>query len=213
MFDDAGGSLEDVEDIVAIGRPVTVAVLPGLAHSSEVARRARVASLEVILHLPIESTDDTRALGPGGVTMTMDDAQIRTTVRSGLQSVPGAIGVNNHMGSKGTADRRLMRAVLDVVRERGLFFLDSRTTTETVAESMAADMGIPTAARTLFLDNVDEEDAIRGEVQRLITLAVEKGTAIAIGHAQKLTPRVVARMLDEFDRQGVAIVPLSTLVR
>ncbi len=213
IFDDAGGRIEDVEEIIAIGRPVTVAVLPGLAHSSEVARRVTAAGLEVLLHLPLESADGNRALGPNGVTTSMDESEIRAVVRSALESVPGAVGINNHMGSRGSADRRVMRAVLGVARERGLFFVDSRTTVETVAESTAAEMGVPTAARTVFLDNEDDEEAIRREVQRLISLARARGEAIAIGHAQRRAPGVVAQMVDEFDRQGVRIVPLSALVR
>ncbi|MDR7418540.1 MAG: divergent polysaccharide deacetylase family protein [Armatimonadota bacterium] len=213
ILDDAGGSLSDVEAVIAIGRPVAVAVLPGLAHSSEVARRAVAAGLEVLLHLPVEAHSDNEKLGPGAVRVAMSDEDIRSTVRAGLASVPGAIGVNNHMGSRGTADARVMRAILEVVRERGLLFVDSRTTKDTVAESLAAEMGVPTARRHVFLDNEDDEEAIRGEVLRLISLARAQGEAIAIGHAQRLTPRVVARMLDEFDRQGVRIVPLSVLVR
>lgn len=213
IFDDAGGSLEDVEEIIAIGRPVTVAVLPGLAYSSEVARRAVAAGLEVLLHLPLEANADNEKLGPGAVRVAMSDEEIKTTVRAGLASVPGAIGVNNHMGSRGTADRRVMRAVLEVVRERRLMFVDSRTTADTVAESLAVEMGVPAARRHIFLDNTDDEEAIRREVQRLISLARTQGEAIAIGHAQRLTPRVVAQMRDEFDRRGVRVVPLSTLVR
>jgi polysaccharide deacetylase 2 family uncharacterized protein YibQ len=212
IFDDAGGRLADIEEIIGIGRPVTVAVLPGLAYSSEVARRASAAGLEVLLHLPLESKDGKR-LGPGGVTLAMDDAQVQRTVRAGLASVPGAIGVNNHMGSLGSADRRVMRAVLGVVRDEGLLFVDSRTTTETVGEELAAEMGIPAARRHVFLDNVDEEEAIRGEVQRLISLARVRGTAIAIGHANRLAPRVIAQMLEEFDRHGVTLVLVSDLVR
>jgi len=212
IFDDAGGRLADVEEIIAIGRPVTVAVLPGLAHSAEVARRARAAGLEVLLHLPVEPNDSTQALGPGGITVDMDDAAIQATVRADLASVPGAVGVNNHMGSKGTADRRVMRAILGVVKERGLFFLDSVTTPKSVAGPVATEVGVRAAARTVFLDNVDEEEAIRGQIQHLIALARARGTAIAIGHAQRLTPRVVASMRDEFDRQRVMFVPLSTLV-
>jgi polysaccharide deacetylase 2 family uncharacterized protein YibQ len=213
IFDDAGGSLADVEDIIAIGRPVSVAILPGLAHSSEVARRAVAAGLEVLLHLPVEANADNDKLGPGAVRVAMADDDIKRTVRAGLASVPGAIGVNNHMGSRGTADPRVMRAILEVVREHHLVFIDSRTTKETVAESLAVEMGVPAARRHVFLDNTDDEEAIRQQVQRLISLAHTQGEAIAIGHAQRLTPRVVAQMRDEFDRQGVRIVPLSTLVR
>ncbi|MDR7543132.1 MAG: divergent polysaccharide deacetylase family protein [Armatimonadota bacterium] len=212
VFDDAGGSLEDVEEIIAIGRPVTVAVLPGLAHSSEVARRAAAAGLEVILHLPIEATGH-QPLGPHGVRVSMSDAEIAATVRAALHTVPGAVGVNNHMGSLGTADRRVMRAVLAVARQKGLYFVDSRTTADTVAADVAAELGVPRASRTIFLDNANEEEAIRAEVQRLISLARTRGEAIAIGHAQHLAPRIVAQMRDEFDRQGVELVPLSMLVR
>ncbi|MGH2375288.1 MAG: divergent polysaccharide deacetylase family protein, partial [bacterium] len=211
IFDDAGGSPDDVEEIVAIGRPAAVAVLPGLAYSADVARRSRAAGLEVLFHLPVESADD-RALGPGGVTVAMSDAEIHGAVRSGLASVPGAVGVNNHMGSKGTADRRVMRAVVEAVREAGLFFIDSRTTAETVGESVATELGVPTAARAVFLDNENDEDAIRAQVRRLITLARERGAAIAIGHVRRRTARVLGTMLDEFERAGVAIVPPSTLV-
>ena len=212
VFDDAGGSLPDVEEIIAIGRPVTVAVLPGLTHSSEVARRAAAAGLEVILHLPIEPTDPNHALGPDGVTVAMDDAEIRATVRGALRSVPGAVGVSNHMGSRGTADRRVMRAVMAVIRDEGLFFVDSRTAAGSVGETVARETGVRTASRTVFLDNVDEEGAIRTEVQRLISLARARGGAIAIGHAQRLTPGVIAHMREEFDRQGIRLVSLSALV-
>ncbi len=213
IFDDAGSSADNVEEIIAIGRPVAIAILPALAYSAEVARRARAGGLEILLHLPVESADEAKALGPGGVTVTMTDAEIHAAVRSGLASVPGAVGVNTHMGSKGTADRRVMRAVIEVVREAGLFFIDSRTTTDTVAEAVAADMGVRTAARAVFLDNENEGEAIRAQLRRLITLAKERGSAIAIGHVRRLTAGVLANMLDEFDRAGVAIVPLSTLVR
>lgn len=213
IFDDAGGSLAHVEDIIALGRPVTVAVLPHLAHSAAVARRAREAGLDVLLHLPVEPEDDTKAMGPGGVTTTMEDGQIRAVVRSDLDAVPGVIGVNNHMGSKGTADYRVMRVVLEVVRGAGLFFVDSLTTPRSVVAPVAEEVGVRTATRAVFLDNENEETAIRRQILRAMTVARERGSAIAIGHAQRLTPRVVLSMLGEFDRTGVVLVPVSTLVR
>ncbi len=213
VFDDAGGALADVEEIIAIGRQVTVAVLPGLRHSAEVAQRAQSAGLEVILHLPLEPMDGAKALGPGGVTVTMGEAEIHATVRAGLASVPGATGVSNHMGSRATADRRVMRAVMEVVRERDLFFLDSKTTPHSVVGSAAAEAGIRSAARTVFLDNENDPEAIRREIRRLIETALRHGEAVAIAHAQRLTPRVVAEMLPEFDRAGIVLVPVSALTR
>jgi polysaccharide deacetylase 2 family uncharacterized protein YibQ len=212
VFDDAGGSLEELAAITEIGRSVTVAVLPALRHSSEVSERARAAGLEVILHLPIASVDGERRLGPGAVTIDMNDDTITATVESDLRSVPGAIGVNNHMGSAGTADRRVMRAVMRAVKAHGGFFLDSRTTTGTVVEEVAAEVGVKTARRAIFLDNDEGEASIEQQVRRMIEMAKARGAIVAIGHAQRLTPRVIARMLPEIDRHGVELVPISTLV-
>jgi len=213
IFDDAGGSLEDIETIIALGRPVTIAVLPGLRFSREVAQRARSAGLEVFLHLPLEAGDSAKALGPGGITSVMSDAEIAAAVREALASVPGAAGVNNHMGSKGTADPRVMRAVLGVVKAQGLIWVDSRTTTATVGAQLASEMGIPAASRHVFLDNEDNAAAIRTQIVRLIEIARWQGEAVAIGHAHRLTAQVLREMLGEFDSVGIELVPASALVR
>jgi polysaccharide deacetylase 2 family uncharacterized protein YibQ len=213
LFDDAGGSVEDIEAIIALRRPVTIAVLPGLRFSRDVAARAREAGLEVFLHLPLEAGDSTKALGPGGITTAMNDEEIASAVQAALASVPGASGVNNHMGSKGTADERVMRAVLGVVKARGLVWVDSRTTTATVGARLASEMGIPAASRHVFLDNDDDAAAIRTQIERLIDVARRQGEAVAIGHAHRLTAQVLREMLGEFDKLGIELVPASALVR
>lgn len=212
IFDDAGGSLEDVEAIIALDRPVTIAVLPGLRFSRDVAERARAAGLEVFLHLPLEA-DPPQPMGPGGIAVAMSDEEIAATVSAGLDSVPGAIGVNNHMGSRGTADTRVMRAVLGVVKAHGLIWVDSRTTINTVGAEVAGQMGIRTASRQVFLDNEDTPEAIRGQVTRLIEIARDKGQAVAIGHAHRRTTQVLREMLSEFDQAGIELVPASALAR
>lgn len=212
IFDDAGGSLPDVEDIVALGRPVTVAVLPGLRYSREVAARAQAAGLDVFLHLPVEPEDASKRMGPGGVTTAMSDEEIATTVRTDLAWVPGATGINNHMGSLGTADPRVMRAILTVAKERGLIFLDSMTTSRSVGMRVATVMRVPTAARDIFIDNENDAEAIRAQFRRLIALAKRKGVAVGIGHAQRITARVLEEMLPEFDREGIELIPGSALV-
>ncbi|MDQ7849868.1 MAG: divergent polysaccharide deacetylase family protein [Armatimonadota bacterium] len=211
IFDDAGATLQQVEPILALGRPVTLAVLPGLAASAAVARRAQAAGLEVLLHLPLESEED-RRLGPGGVTTAMSDEEIAAVVRAGLAEVPGAVGINGHMGSRATADLRVMTAVLGVVREQGLFFVDSRTTPRTVAMQVARALGVPAVERTVFLDNEDEPAYITGQVRRLLEAARTRGWAIGIGHAQRGTAEVLRQLLPEFDRAGVVLVPVSDLL-
>jgi polysaccharide deacetylase 2 family uncharacterized protein YibQ len=213
IFDDAGGSLEDIEAIVALERSVTIAVLPGLRFSKDVAERARAAGLEVFLHLPLEADDPSQPMGPGGIAGAMSNEEIAVTVRADLDSVPGAVGVNNHMGSRGTADVRVMRTVLGVVKAHGLIWVDSRTTLGTVGAELAGEMGIRTASRQVFLDNEDEPEAIRAQIVRLIDLAKRTGQAIAIGHAHRRTAQVLREMLSEFDRAGIEFVPASALAR
>ncbi|HET6946576.1 MAG TPA: divergent polysaccharide deacetylase family protein [bacterium] len=213
IFDDAGGSLEDLEEIIALRRPVTVAILPGLRYSKEVAARAQAAGLEVFLHLPLEPEDPTKAMGPGGIAVSMSDAEIEASVRESLAAMPGVVGVNNHMGSRGTADPRVMRAVLRVVKEQHLLFVDSVTTPRSIAGVLASEMRIPSASREVFLDNEDDAGAIRAQLRRALTRARRKGRAVAIGHASRLTAQVLAEMLGEFDRAGIALVPASALAR
>lgn len=213
IFDDAGGSIEDIDAIIALERPATIAVLPGLRFSREAAERARAAGLEVFLHLPLEADDSTKAMGPGGIAAVMSDEEIVATVRDGLAFVPGAVGVNNHMGSKGTADERIMRAVLSEVKARGLIWVDSRTSLQTVGARLAGEMGIPSASRQVFLDNEDDPDAIRSQIARLLDIARRQGQAIAIGHAQRRTAQVLREMLGEFDISGIEFVPASVLAR
>jgi len=213
IFDDAGGSLQDLDDIIAIGRPVTVAVLPGLHYSKEVALRARTSRLEVFLHLPLEADDITRRLGPGGISTDMTDEEIAATVSANLATVPGASGVNSHMGSRATADSRVMRSVLQVVKDHGLIFVDSMTSSRSVAASLAGEMGIPTVRRHVFLDNQNEPAAIRAQLRALMSIARRRGSAVGIGHAHRLTPKILAEMLPEFDRLGIELVPVSALVR
>ena len=117
------------------------------------------------------------------------------------------------MGSKGTADERVMRAVLGVVKAQGLVWVDSRTTTATVGARLAAEMGIPAASRHVFLDNEDDAAAIRTQIERLIKVARQQGEAVAIGHAHRLTAQVLREMLGEFDKLGIELVPASALVR
>ena len=212
IFDDAGTHLGQLAPILALGRPVTVAVLPGLPASRAVAERAAAAGLEVLLHLPLEAEETGRALGPGGVTMAMTDEEIAAVVRDSLAAVPGAVGLNGHMGSRATADRRVMAAVLSVARERGLFFVDSRTTPHTVALAVARELGVPAVERTVFLDNEDAPAYIGGQIRQLVEVARMRGWAIGIGHAQRMTAEVLRQFLPEFERAGITLVPVSALV-
>ncbi|MDR7602648.1 MAG: divergent polysaccharide deacetylase family protein, partial [Armatimonadota bacterium] len=198
-----------------IGRPVALAILPGLPYSTELARRASQAGLDVLLHLPMEPEDPekARAMGPGGIYGEMSEEEIARVVRSHLDRLPGVVGVNNHMGSRGTSDPRVVRAVMRVVQERGLFFVDSRTSPRSVAERVAEELKVPIAVRSVFLDNDPDPEAIRQQVRRAVAIARRRGSTLAIGHINRPhTAEVLQEMVPEMEGEGVEIVPVRALL-
>jgi hypothetical protein len=213
IFDDAGYSLRAAREVMALPRPVTISVLPGLPYSTPIAEEAAGRGVQVILHLPVQPDNAALDLGPGGITVDMTDDAIARTVASDFATVPGAAGTNNHMGSRGTVDPRVMRAILGVVKARRLFFVDSLTSPRSVAADTARAMGVPTAVRAVFLDNQDDDTYVRAQFHALIRIAQTRGQAIAIGHVGKVTARVLREMLPEFDEAGIRFVPVSALVR
>jgi polysaccharide deacetylase 2 family uncharacterized protein YibQ len=213
IFDDAGYSIRAAREVESIGRPVTLSVLPDLPYSTAIAEEAAARGVQVILHLPLEPDDETIRLGEGGIRVAMSDEQIRRMVAADLATVPTAVGANNHMGSLGTSDPRVMRAVMEEMKARRLFFVDSVTSPHSVAAQVAREMNVPTAARAVFLDNRDEEEYVRGQFRILIALAQGRGQAIAIGHVGRVTASVLVSMLPEFDEAGIQLVRASDLVR
>lgn len=151
--------------------------------------------------------------GPGVVLRAQTDAEIARLLESDLATVPGAIGVNNHMGSAATADPRVMRAVAHVLSARGLFFLDSRTTDATVAERSAAEASVPTVSRRVFLDDVATEAAVHAQLQELLRRARQEEFAVAIGHPYPATLTVLERELPRFGSEGVQLVKVSELAK
>ncbi len=151
--------------------------------------------------------------GPGVVLRSQSDEEIAATLRSDLETVPGAVGVNNHMGSAATADLRVMRAVAGVLAARGLFFVDSRTTGATVALEAAREARVPSASRRVFLDDVQKESAIEDSLSQLIAHAKKEGSAIAIGHPYVTTLAVLDRELPGLSARGVRLVKISEVVR
>jgi len=212
IFDDAGYSLAAAREVMALGRPVTMSVLPHLPFSTAIAEEAPAHGVQIILHLPVQPLDASIPLGPGVITVDMPDAAIQETVQGDLATVPTAVGANNHEGSRGTADPRVMRDVISVIKTRQLFFVDSLTSPRSVAAQVAREMGVPTGTRTDFLDNENTDAYVRGQFHALIRIALSQGQAIAIGHVGKVTAGVLRSMLPEFDEAGIQLVTVSQLV-
>jgi hypothetical protein len=213
VIDDLGNDLTAVERIARWPHPIAVAVLPELPASAPTARRLARSGKEVLLHLPMEPRDfpDVRP-GPGVVLRSQSEAEIVRTLLSDLATVPGATGVNNHMGSAATADPRVMRTVLNTLAAKGLFFLDSRTTDSSVAREIAQQAAVPAVSRRVFLDGVTTAEGIERQWAQLLRLAREEGSAVAIGHPHPRTLDVLERELPRLSEQGLRLVRVSELV-
>ena len=217
VLDDWGYNTRNLPALTRLHRRVTVAVLPRLPYSSTVARQARAAGCEVILHLPMES--HRRDTNPGfrmeakTILTSMPDREVADNVAEALASVPGCRGASNHQGSKGTEDARVMREVLRQLQARRLYFLDSLSTPRSVARTVARAVGVPYARRQRFLDNENRVPYIEAQVRRLVDDARAHGAAIGIGHDRPVTLAVLERLLPQLEAQGVRCVYVSDLVK
>ncbi|MET0029308.1 MAG: divergent polysaccharide deacetylase family protein [Candidatus Thiodiazotropha sp.] len=211
IIDDLGNQKALGEQLVALPGPVTLAFLPQTPFAWHLATLANEQGKEIMLHLPMES-DNGLPLGRGALTLEMPRERFLRTLRRNLSSVPYLSGVNNHMGSLLTRDPTAMRWLMGELRREGLYFIDSRTTDMTVAERVADIQQIPNSRRDIFLDNTPDEDAIWRQLQKLVALARNKGSAIGIGHPYPATIKVLQEALPALARQGIELVPVSEIV-
>jgi len=192
ILDDVGFDRQPLADAMTIDPKVNFSVLPNSRNAATFANALSARGFEVLCHLPMEPDDFPRVSpGPGAVLTNMTDGEIAAATRANVAAVPHARGVNNHMGSRATADRRVMTAVLGALPP-GMYFIDSRTTAASVGETLARRMNVRTAARNVFLDDVPHEDAIRRQLAELQHDAAARGVAIGIGHMYPATIKVLA---------------------
>jgi hypothetical protein len=212
VIDDLGNDRAQADSLFRLAYPLTISVLPHEANSSEIAEEAHRRGYQVMLHLPMASNagnkDEAIELHPG-----MRSPAVEKTFDAMLETVPFAAGVNNHEGSLGTADQQLMDELMPMLHQRNLFFIDSRTTAATVAETSAHAASVATTGRNVFLDDDQSVPAIRKQFELAIRDAREKGSALAIGHPHPETLEVLNEMLPKSERRGVRLVYASELVR
>jgi uncharacterized protein len=212
ILDDVGSDPAVIDQLFALHYPLTLSVLPLHPHSTAIAEEAHRRGYQVMLHLPMEAIGN-EVSEPQQLRVGMTSPQISDDLGGMLGSVPHAVGVNNHQGSLATSNPALMSALMPLLRQRHLFFIDSRTTAATVAFDAAERDGVPCAFRNVpFLDDVQEAGAIRRQLELAIRGAREKGEAIAIGHPHPETLQVLREMLPQIQAQGVQLVHASTLV-
>jgi hypothetical protein len=212
VLDDAGNSLAAVKELEDLPEAVAVAVLPNAPQSREVVRELHRQGREVLLHMPMEPLPGNGpGPGDGAVLVGQTPAEVAARLERALEIVSTARGINNHMGSRATADLSTMNAVMSFLRGKGLYFLDSRTTPDTVAERAAREAGVPVLRREVFLDNVDEPDDVRRRLNEAVSRASADGSAVAIGHVHPVTVTVLAAELGSLP-SGVRLVRPSRLL-
>ena len=213
VIDDLGYDGKLAKRFLKIEGPLSFSVLPHGTFSKSIARRIHDAGQELLLHLPMEPTGYPEVNpGVGALLVEMTDVELVQTLRKSLDAFPHVKGVNNHMGSRFCENESKLRPVMLELNTRGLFFLDSRTTSKTKAYMVAQELHVPSAERNVFLDNIQNPRAIRAQLNRLTELARLRGGAIGIAHPHKVTLEVLRREVPKLSGKGVELVPVSQLV-
>lgn len=218
IIDDFGSGREGVEEMMSIDRHLTFAVMPFCEHSQEDARAASEKGYEVIVHLPMEPNQGKRSwLGPHPILAGMREDEVLKIVRDAFDDVPFAVGANIHMGSKASSDEDIVSAVLDIIKEKDLYFVDSRTANQPISKKIADIKGVRCYERDVFIDGQQPKSFVKGRLNQAADIAVKKGYAVAIGHVGveggRVTSGAISEMLPEFDRRGIELVYVSELER
>lgn len=212
IIDDVGFDHQPLDAAMRIDPNLNFSILPNSQHAQKFAEELHQAGFEVLCHLPMEPVDYPRqSPGANAVMTSMTDADIARTTRDDIAAVPHAAGVNNHMGSRATSDVRVMRAVLTSL-PKGMFFIDSMTSSRSIAQRMAREMRIRTAARQVFLDDVQDEVSVRRQLAQLTADAEQRGVAVGIGHMYPVTVRVLSESAPELRAKGFRFIRASEAV-
>ncbi len=213
IIDDIGYDQQIAEKFINLNTPITLSILPHSPHQRQIVLMARKKGLEIMLHLPMEPLEYPGVNpGPGALLTRMSPDELIRQLNDDIDSVPYIKGINNHMGSKLTASSEQMNQIISGIKKRDLFFIDSRTTPDSRVRSSAKLFQIPYAERDIFLDHVQEPDAIRRQFRRLEQKAITTGQAVAIGHPHAVTLQILREELPEILKK-LTIVPASTMVR
>ncbi|MFY0699445.1 MAG: divergent polysaccharide deacetylase family protein [Bermanella sp.] len=212
VIDDLGNSLHAGLNAIALPGDVTFAVMPHRKHSKRLAERAARLGKEVILHAPMSNINGLK-LGPGALHASLSEREFKSKLTYSLESIPFATGMNNHMGSQLTTNPVAMMWVMEVLTDKQLFFLDSRTSAKSVGFITAQTMGLPSASRDIFLDNETDIEHIHLQFKKAITVAEQYGSAIAIGHPYKTTLAYLEHVLPQLAGTHIRVHKISDLLK
>jgi polysaccharide deacetylase 2 family uncharacterized protein YibQ len=213
IIDDMGYDKKFAKNLSQLNAEITFSILPHSPQRAKIARIAKENGLDTMLHLPMEPFEyPSINPGPGTLLTTMTPNELIRQLEKDLASVPYIKGVNNHMGSKMTAESSQLYQIFSILKKRNLYFIDSRTTSKTLCKPSARLFQIPFAERDVFLDHIQDADFIRKQIKELIRIAQHNGQAVGIGHPHWVTYQVLREMMPEL-RSKVKLVPASAIVQ
>lgn len=212
IIDDIGFSRYYARLFLKLGIPITFSILPRLINSLNLAIEICAEGHEIMLHQPMEPSDPQIDPGPGALYVGDEAERIVNIINENISSLPFALGVNNHMGSKFTARQKEMNEVLPIIKKRSLFFIDSLTTERSKAYKTAKRLNMPTACRNIFLDNLTDESYILSQLHRLKRYAMRHGRAIGIGHPFPETARAIERFTKGRTHSAISLVHISRVL-
>ncbi len=211
IIDDLGNNLPAGMRAIRLPGPITYAILPHGPYSAQLATAAHNSGKEVMLHMPMDNNQG-HPIGPGGLTVNLDHNSFEHRVNRAINSVPYIKGVNNHMGSRLTRDPVKMNWLMAMLKKYPLYFVDSRTSSDSVAGYIANGNNIPNLDRDVFLDHDTDPEAIAFQFKRLLELARKQGAAVAIGHPYPSTLGYLENVLPKLDAMGISLVSPSGLL-
>lgn len=212
IIDDCGYALDPVRTLVSLPVPMSFAIIPFKSNSTNALQIIKSGGRTAMLHLPMEPVEGGSSESRS-VKVGMTAEQIENFVQEAIDSLPGIAGVNNHQGSKATAHGPTIQVALKTIQKNGLFFIDSRTNSATVAEKKAQQLGIPTGHNSLFLDNSSNIGDIQKQIARAIKLADRYGSLIVICHARENTAEAWKQSVKAMKESGITLVPVESLLK
>jgi uncharacterized protein len=214
IIDDVGWNKEIIKNIEKINRPLTLSILPKAPYSKDIFNNLKNnRTFELILHLPMEPIPPSQSFDKGLLKTSMSDEEIILQFNDDIKGFyPQVRGLNNHMGSLFTSDEEKMRVLLKEMQSRNMFFIDSMTSRKSRGYLLAKEIGLKTAKRDVFLDNKSNPEYIEKQVWELVDTAKKQGSAVGIGHAKKSTIDVLENVIPEIEKEGIEIVPISSLL-
>lgn len=211
VIDDMGNNLAQSQAALQLPGPISYAFLPHRRYTKQLALQASESGKDVLLHAPMQNARQL-PLGPGALTKSMDESHFKAVLQASLDAVPGARGLNNHMGSLLTELELPMSWTMEVAKQRGVYFLDSRTTPKSLGYSLARKAGIDALVRDVFLDHEQTPEFVSQQYHKALAIARKYGYAIAIGHPYSVTVEFLEKALPELDEQGIQLVSASAFL-